>query len=64
MRPGDASRAADGGVVDYRKQFRVKSGEKVRLNKLDPSSTGKLTSEDEGKQDAEHYLKRDRKSVV
>ena len=44
--------------MDYRKQFYVKSGEKVRLDKLDPSYTGKLTSEDEGKKDAEHYLKR------
>jgi PPK2 family polyphosphate:nucleotide phosphotransferase len=43
--------------VDYRKQFCVKSGEKVRLGKLDPSHTGKLTSEDEGKADTEHYLK-------
>ena len=43
--------------MDYRKQFRVKPGEKVRLNKLDPSDTGKATSEDEAKEDAEHYLK-------
>ena len=43
--------------MDYRKQFCVKSGEKVRLDKLDPSDTGKLTSEDEGKEDAERYLK-------
>jgi PPK2 family polyphosphate:nucleotide phosphotransferase len=57
MRPGRASKAADGGIVDYRKQFCVKSGEKVRLDKLDPSYTGKLTSEDEGKEDTEHYLK-------
>jgi polyphosphate kinase 2 (PPK2 family) len=57
MRPVGASKAADGGIVDYRKQFCVNSGEKVRLDKLDPSDTGKLTSEDEGKEDAEHYLK-------
>jgi PPK2 family polyphosphate:nucleotide phosphotransferase len=43
--------------VDYRKQFSVKSGDKVRLNKLDPSNTGKLTSEDAAKEHAEHYLK-------
>ena len=43
--------------MDYRKQFRVKSGEKVRLNKLDPSNTGKSISEDEAKEDTEHYLK-------
>jgi PPK2 family polyphosphate:nucleotide phosphotransferase len=52
-----ACTAADGGIVDYRKQFCVKSGEKVRLNKLDPSETDKLTSEDQGKEHAEHYLK-------
>jgi PPK2 family polyphosphate:nucleotide phosphotransferase len=57
MEPVGASKAADGGIVDYRKQFRVKPGEKVRLNKVDPSHTGKHTSEDEGKEDAEHYLK-------
>src|SRR5580700_2837174 len=57
MKPGGASKAAYGGIVDYRKQFCVKSGEKVRLDKLDPSDTGKLTSEDEAKEDAEHYLK-------
>jgi PPK2 family polyphosphate:nucleotide phosphotransferase len=57
MRPGRASKAADGGIVDYRKQFCVKSGEKVRLDKLDPSDTGKLTSEDEGKEDVKGYLK-------
>src|SRR5580693_7375589 len=57
MRPGRASKAADGGIVDYRKQFCVKPGEKLRLNKLDPSDTGKLTSEDAAKDGAEHYLK-------
>ena len=44
-------------MLDYRKQFCVKSGEKVRLDKLDPSDTGKLTSEDEGKEDVKGYLK-------
>jgi PPK2 family polyphosphate:nucleotide phosphotransferase len=43
--------------LDYRKQFCVKPGQKVRLNKLDPSDTGKHTSEDEAKEDAERYLK-------
>ncbi len=43
--------------MDYRKQFRVRPGQKVRLSKLDPSDTGKLISEDDGKEDAEHYLK-------
>lgn len=43
--------------MDYRNQFRVKPGEKVRLNKLDPSYTGKLKSDAEGKEESEHYLK-------
>ncbi len=43
--------------MDYRKQFRVKPGQKVRLNKLDPSDTGKLASEDEAKDDVKGYLK-------
>jgi PPK2 family polyphosphate:nucleotide phosphotransferase len=43
-------------ALDYRKQFRVKPGEKVGLNKLDPSDTGKLASEDAAKEDAKHYL--------
>jgi PPK2 family polyphosphate:nucleotide phosphotransferase len=43
--------------LDYRKQFRVKPAEKVRLNKLDPSDTGKLTSEDAAKDDVKRYLK-------
>ena len=31
--------------MDYRKQFRVKPGQKVRLSKLDPGYTGKLDSD-------------------
>ena len=30
---------------------------KLRLSKLDPSDTGKLKSEDDAKEEAEHYLK-------
>ena len=44
-------------ALDYRKQFSVKSAEKVRLDKLDPSYTGKLTSEDAAKDDGKRYLK-------
>jgi PPK2 family polyphosphate:nucleotide phosphotransferase len=44
-------------ALDYRKQFRVKPGEKVRLNKLDPSDTGKQGSEDRAKEETQHYLK-------
>jgi PPK2 family polyphosphate:nucleotide phosphotransferase len=43
--------------LDYRKQFLVKPGEKLRLKKLDPSDTGKVESEDAAKEGAEHYLK-------
>jgi PPK2 family polyphosphate:nucleotide phosphotransferase len=43
-------------ALDYRKQFRVKPGEKLGLNKLDPSDTGKLSSENAAKEDAKHYL--------
>jgi PPK2 family polyphosphate:nucleotide phosphotransferase len=43
--------------LDYRKQFRVKPGEKLRLNKLDPAYTGKEGSEDKAKEETQHYLK-------
>jgi PPK2 family polyphosphate:nucleotide phosphotransferase len=44
--------------LDYRKQFRVKPGEKLRLSKLDPASTGKLRSEAEAKEETEGYLEK------
>jgi PPK2 family polyphosphate:nucleotide phosphotransferase len=44
--------------LDYRKQFRVKPGEKLRLNKLDPAYKGKHESEAEAKEEAEHFLKK------
>jgi PPK2 family polyphosphate:nucleotide phosphotransferase len=43
--------------LDYRKQFRVKPGHKLKLNKLDPAYTGKQGSEDKAKEEAQHYLK-------
>jgi PPK2 family polyphosphate:nucleotide phosphotransferase len=43
--------------LDYRKQFLVKPGEKLRLKKFDPSDTGKVESEDAAKEGAERYLK-------
>jgi PPK2 family polyphosphate:nucleotide phosphotransferase len=43
--------------LDYRKQFRVKPGHKLRLNKLDPSYTGKEGSEDKAKEEAQHHLR-------
>ena len=54
---GRVSKRRQEGALDYRKQFRVKPGEKVRLNKLDPSDTGKLNPRTTAKEDAEHYLK-------
>jgi PPK2 family polyphosphate:nucleotide phosphotransferase len=44
--------------LDYRKQFRVKPGEKLRLNKLDPAYAGKHESEAAAKEETEHYLKK------
>ena len=44
--------------MDYRKQFRVKPGEKLRLNKLDPAYAGKHESEAAAKEETEHYLKK------
>lgn len=44
--------------MDYRKQFRVKPGQKVRLNKLDPGYTGKPDSDAAAKEESEHYLKK------
>ena len=43
--------------MDYRKRFRVKPGQKPRLNKLDPSYSGKHESEAEAKEETEHFLK-------
>jgi PPK2 family polyphosphate:nucleotide phosphotransferase len=43
--------------LDYRKQFRVKPGEKLKLNKLDPGYKGEHGSEDKAKDEAEDYLK-------
>ncbi len=43
--------------MDYRKQFRVKLDQKVRLNKIDPSYTGKHESDAAAKEETEHYLK-------
>ena len=42
--------------MDYRKKFRVKPGEKLRLNKLDPAFTGEHESEAIAKEETEHYL--------
>lgn len=44
--------------MDYRKAFRVKPGQKLRLNKIDPAYRGKLESEAAAKEDTEHYLKK------
>jgi PPK2 family polyphosphate:nucleotide phosphotransferase len=44
--------------LDYRKQFRVKPGEKLRLNKLDPAYAGKHESEATAEEETEHFLKK------
>jgi PPK2 family polyphosphate:nucleotide phosphotransferase len=43
--------------LDYRKQFRVKPGQKLKLNKLDPAYAGRLTSEDAAKEEVKRHLK-------
>ncbi len=43
--------------MDYRKQFRVKPGQKLKLNKLDPAYEAKPASEAEAKQETERFLK-------
>jgi PPK2 family polyphosphate:nucleotide phosphotransferase len=45
-------------ALDYRKQFRVKPGEKLRLNKLDPAYKAKHGSEATAKEETEHFLKK------
>ena len=42
--------------MDYRKQFRVKPGQKLNLNKLDPACKAKHASEAEAKEEAERCL--------
>ncbi len=41
--------------MDYRKKFRVKPGEKLRLSKLDPSFTGPHESEATAKEESDRY---------
>jgi PPK2 family polyphosphate:nucleotide phosphotransferase len=41
--------------MDYRKEFRVDPGDKLRMKKLDPAYKGKHISEAEAKQDTENY---------
>jgi len=44
--------------MDYRKEFRVDPGSKLRLNKLDPAYKGKHESEDEAKQETANYCQK------
>ena len=44
--------------MDYRKAFRVKPGQKLRLSKIDPAYKGKRESEADAKEDTEHYIKK------
>lgn len=41
--------------MDYRKEFRVEPGTKVRLSKLDPGYKGKNIDEEGAKADLEKY---------
>jgi PPK2 family polyphosphate:nucleotide phosphotransferase len=45
-------------VLDYRKAFRVKPSQKLKLSKIDPAFKGKHESEATAKEDSEHYLKK------
>ena len=47
--------------MDYRKQFMVKPGTKVKLNEIDPGYTGKNVSEEEALADTEKYRDKLRK---
>jgi PPK2 family polyphosphate:nucleotide phosphotransferase len=44
--------------LDYRKTFRVKPGQKLRLSKIDPAHTGKHESEAAAKEETDHYIKK------
>jgi PPK2 family polyphosphate:nucleotide phosphotransferase len=44
--------------LDYRKQFRVKPGQTLRLSKIDPAHKGKHESETAAKEETEHYIKK------
>ncbi len=44
--------------MDYRKAFRVKPGQRLKLSKLDPAYKGAHESEAAAKEDAEHYIKK------
>src|SRR5580704_7839231 len=44
--------------MDYRKEFRVDPGDKVKLNKRDPAYTGKVRSEADAKEQIETYHKK------
>ena len=47
--------------MDYRKQFRVKPGTKVKLSEIDPGYAGKHVSENEALADIENYRDKLRK---
>jgi len=44
--------------LDYRKAFRVKPGQKLKLSKIDPAYKGKQESEAAAKEDTERYTKK------
>jgi PPK2 family polyphosphate:nucleotide phosphotransferase len=45
-------------VLDYRKMFRIKPGQKLKLSKIDPAYKGKHESEADAKDDTERYTKK------
>jgi PPK2 family polyphosphate:nucleotide phosphotransferase len=45
-------------VLDYRKMFRVKPGQKLKLSKIDPAYKGKQESEAAAKEETERYLEK------
>jgi len=44
--------------LDYRKAFRVKPGQQLRLNKIDPAYASKHESEEAAREETERYLKK------
>ena len=53
-----ATSSNPGATMDYRKEFRVDPGAKIKLKKLDPAYTGKHLSHDEAKKEIETYLQK------
>src|SRR5574337_399778 len=50
--------SGEGSPMDYRKEFRVEPGSKLKLKKIDPSYTGQYKAEHEVADDIEDYRKK------